>query len=148
VSPVAKITVSLASLALLAGVTACAPTPEPAPAAEVVPTASATPTPAASAEVTPTPTEPVTAAVTAPRYCNSDYAPPLGTTPYDQGPMKGAMGEVEVVDGLPTSYTVADNDSLPAIGQRFCIDYATIGVMTDIERHRDIYPGDVLKLRP
>jgi len=149
VTLVAKITVSLASLALLAGMTACAPTPEPAPAAESAPTASATPTLAASPEVSPTLAEPVADADTPPVWCNTSYAPRLGTTPYDQGPMKGAMGEVEVVDGLPTSYTVADNDSVPAIGQRFCIDYGTIGQMTTPDGMlREIHPGDVLRLRP
>ncbi len=200
---VAKITVSLASLALLAGMTACAPTPEAAPAAvetftpapektvtlpersfpEYVPDGSlwlvypmgftcqgteGCPNNFVAAYGTPSyplpegvesydpakhnyrratnsgmvfPADPGT------RYCNSNQMPLLGTIPHDQGPQKGAMGEVVVVDGLPTSYVVADDDSLPAIGERFCIDYATIGVMTDIERNRDIYPGDVLELR-
>jgi len=149
-TPVAKITVSLASLALLAGITACAPTSEPAPVAEATQTASATLSPEPVDEAAQA--EPVAgAADTAPVWCNTSAAPKIGTTPYDQGPQKGAMGEVEVVDGVPTSYVVADNDSLPSIGERFCIDYATIAEMTlgaDAESFREIHPGDVLALRP
>ncbi|MFF7683949.1 hypothetical protein ACFZA2_14460 [Microbacterium sp. NPDC007973] len=199
----AKITVSLASLALLAGMTACAPTPASTPAA--VETPAPTPEKPSNApersfpEYVPDgslwlvypvgfrcegtegcpnnfvaaygePSYPLPEGVEyydpathnynratnsgmvfpadpGTRYCNSNAMPPLGTKPFDQGARKGAMGEVEVVDGVPTSYVVADNDSLPAIGERFCIDYATIGVMTDIERNRDIHPGDVLALR-
>lgn len=199
-----KITVSLASIALIAGMTACAPTPASTPAAAE--TSTPTPEKTSSApersfpEYVPsdmlwlvypagfqcqgtegcpnnfvstygdpgsvlpegveyydpikhnynraTGSGMVFPAEQLDRDCDSPKMPPLGVTPIDQGPQKGAMGEVEVVDGVPTSYVVADNDSLPAIGERFCIDYATIGAMTDIERNRDIYPGDVLTLRP
>lgn len=148
-TPVAKITVSLASLALLAGITACAPTSEPTPVAEATPTASATLSPEPVDEAAEA--EPVAAAADkAPVWCNTTSAPKIGTTPYDQGPQKGAMGEVALVDGVPTSYTVVDNDSLPSIGERFCIDYATIAEMTlgaNAETFRGIHPGDVLALR-
>lgn len=147
-TPVAKITVSLASLALLAGMTACAPTPEPAPAAEPVPTASATLSPVPVGEATEA--EPVADADAdrAPLHCNTSSMPKLGTTPYDQGPRERATGEVEVVDGVPTSYVVASNDYLPSIGDRFCLDYSTIATMSDLDPHRDIWPGDVLRLVP
>lgn len=145
-TPAAKITVSLASLALLAGMTACAPTPEPAPAAEATPTASATLSPEPVDEAVEA--EPVADADRAPLHCNTSSMPKLGSTPYDQGPRARANGEVEVVDGVPKFYTVASNDWLPSIGGRFCLDYSTIATMSDLDPHRDIWPGDVLTLIP
>ncbi|MFZ8757735.1 hypothetical protein ACO03V_10010 [Microbacterium sp. HMH0099] len=153
-----KITVSLASLALLAGMTACAPTAESAPVAEATPTAqsftpapSFTPTPAASPEV-PNDREladkiaAIPDADGAPRYCDTGYTPPAGALPYDQGPRAKATGEVAVVDGVPKSYTVASNDNIVAIGGRFCLDYSTIPGMSNLDR--EIWPGDVLTLLP
>ncbi|WP_022879091.1 hypothetical protein [Microbacterium sp. B19] len=113
------------------------------------PAPSFTPTPAASPEVAQTVREPLAdRAHRAPLYCDTSYAPPAGTTPYDQGPRAGATGEVEVVDGVPTFYTVAPDDNIVAIGGRFCLDYATIPGMSDIDQRRDIWPGDVLTLVP
>ncbi|BFM23899.1 hypothetical protein [Microbacterium sp. che218] len=169
-TPVAKITVSLAALALLAGITACAPTPASAPAAVETSTPTPEKTPSLAERSLPqyvpdgslwlvyphgfqcestegcpnnfvaaygTPSYPlpegveyyepakhdydratnsgmVFSADPGTRYCNSNHMPPLGTKPFDQGAQKGAMGKVELVDGVPTSYTVADNDSAPS----------------------------------
>ncbi|WP_136585655.1 hypothetical protein [Microbacterium hydrothermale] len=115
----------------------------------VTPAPSVTPTPVASPEVPPTVTEPLAdRADRAPLFCDTSYPPPLGSTPYDQGPRAKASGEVEVVDGVPKFYTVAPNDNIVAIAGRFCLDYSTIPAMSDTRMDREIWPGDVLVLFP
>lgn len=112
---------------------------------------SFTPTPAASPEVSPKPADSVADvddADRAPLYCDTSYLPKPGSTPYDQGPRAKARGEVEVVDGVPKYYTVEPNDNIVAIAGRFCLDYSTIPGMSDLPANREIWPGDVLTLRP
>jgi LysM repeat protein len=69
--------------------------------------------------------------------------------PFDTGVTEGATGTVVGYDaeGHVATYTVAPNDSPVAIGERFCVDYATLGPLND----RDIvvlHPGEVLNLSP
>jgi LysM repeat protein len=66
----------------------------------------------------------------------------MGVTEY-------ASGEVGyTADGLIETYTVASGDSLIAIGERFCVDYVTVGAYNDRFGSKVIQPGDVLVLRP
>lgn len=59
-----------------------------------------------------------------------------------------ASGEVGyTADGLIETYTVAPGDTLIAIGERFCVDYVTVGAFND-RFMTDLQPGDVLILRP
>lgn len=58
----------------------------------------------------------------------------------------GVVGYTE--DGLIETYTVAAGDSLIAIGERFCVDYVTVGAYNDRFGSKVIQPGDVLILRP
>jgi len=46
------------------------------------------------------------------------------------------------------TYTVESGDSLIAIGQRFCVDYVTVGAYNGRFSTSVIQPGDVLVLRP
>lgn len=71
----------------------------------------------------------------------------LGGELTDMGATAVASGEVGfTADGLIESYTVAPGDTLVAIGERFCVDYITVGGYND--RLGSIQPGDVLILRP
>ncbi|MDE0546120.1 LysM peptidoglycan-binding domain-containing protein [Microbacterium sp. C7(2022)] len=79
--------------------------------------------------------------------CGGSVMPPSGSNPVDQGSQYGATGEVVLIDGVPTSYVVAANDHPVAIGERFCIDYATLGPLNGGDL-AEIHPGDVLALRP
>lgn len=67
----------------------------------------------------------------------------------DMGANEYASGEVGyTADGLIETYTVASGDSLIAIGERFCVDYVTVGAYNDRFGSKVIQPGDVLVLRP
>ncbi|MFB7890977.1 LysM domain-containing protein [Microbacterium sp. NPDC056044] len=67
----------------------------------------------------------------------------------DMGVTEYASGEVGyTADGLIETYTVASGDSLIAIGERFCVDYVTVGAYNDRSGSKVIQPGDVLVLRP
>lgn len=67
----------------------------------------------------------------------------------DMGVTASASGEVGyTADGLIETYTVAPGDSLIAIGERFCVDYVTVGAYNDRFGSKVIQPGDVLVLRP
>ena len=47
------------------------------------------------------------------------------------------------------TYTVQPGDALAAIGERFCIDYITVGVYSHrMPPGKTIQPGDILVLRP
>ena len=73
----------------------------------------------------------------------------LGGELTDMGASAYASGEVGyTADGLIETYTVAPGDSLIAIGQRFCVDYVTVGAYNDRFGSKEIQPGDVLILRP
>lgn len=62
----------------------------------------------------------------------------------DTGAVYGATGTANYdAEGRIASYTVAPNDSLVAIGERFCMDYALI-LDTPVDM---IHPGDILTLR-
>ncbi|HVL62513.1 MAG TPA: LysM domain-containing protein, partial [Microbacterium sp.] len=66
----------------------------------------------------------------------------MGVSPY-------ASGEVGfTADGLIETYTVESGDTLIGIGQRFCVDYVTVGAYNDRFGTKAIQPGDVLILRP
>lgn len=66
------------------------------------------------------------------------------------------MGESELAGGPVTfdadgeifSYEVQAGDSLIAIGERFCVDYVTVGMLNHVRGNEQIAPGDVLYLRP
>lgn len=66
------------------------------------------------------------------------------------------MGESELASGPVTldaageifSYEVQAGDSLIAIGERFCVDYVTVGSFNHVRGFEPIAPGDVLYLRP
>lgn len=68
----------------------------------------------------------------------------------DRGPVEGAAaGEVALnADGEIESYTVAAGDSMPGIGQRFCVDEVTVSQYNHVFPWGAIHPGDVLILRP
>lgn len=67
--------------------------------------------------------------------------------PVDTGPREFAMGEVGLVDGIPTTYTVAAGDAISAIGTRFCTFSTGLFYFNDVQLQGTIYPGDVLQLR-
>lgn len=67
----------------------------------------------------------------------------------DMGATDLASGDVGyTADGLIATYTVAAGDTLVAIGERFCVDYVTVGAYNDRFGTKQIQPGDVLVLRP
>ncbi|MFJ2370811.1 hypothetical protein [Microbacterium sp. NPDC087665] len=67
----------------------------------------------------------------------------------DMGESSVAAGPVGLnAEGLIESYTVVSGDSLIGIGERFCIDFVTVGVYNDRFGAKQIQPGDVLVLRP
>ncbi|MFG6403614.1 LysM peptidoglycan-binding domain-containing protein [Microbacterium sp. P04] len=67
----------------------------------------------------------------------------------DMGATELAAGAVGYnADGQIATYTVEPGDSLISIGERFCVDYVTIGAYNDRFGPSTIQPGDVLILRP
>lgn len=67
----------------------------------------------------------------------------------EMGASELASGSVTLdADGEIFSYEVQPGDSLIAIGQRFCIDYVTVGSYNHVRGNEPIAPGDVLYLRP
>lgn len=68
--------------------------------------------------------------------------------PIDNGPREFAVGEVDLVDGIPTTYTVAPGDAIQGIGARFCVFGAGLFYFNDVHLQGTIQPGDVLRLRP
>ncbi|BDV31944.1 LysM peptidoglycan-binding domain-containing protein [Microbacterium terricola] len=67
----------------------------------------------------------------------------------DMGATEFAGGPVGYnADGLIESYTVQPGDTLIGIGERFCIDFVTVGVYNHRFGSSEIQPGDVLVLRP
>ncbi len=67
----------------------------------------------------------------------------------DMGASELARGPVTLdADGQIFSYEVQAGDSLIAIGERFCVDYVTVGSFNHVRGNEPIAPGDVLYLRP
>ena len=67
----------------------------------------------------------------------------------DMGTSELARGPVtRDADGRIFSYEVQSGDSLIAIGERFCVDYVTVGNFNHVRGFEPIAPGDVLYLRP
>lgn len=67
----------------------------------------------------------------------------------DMGTSELARGPVTLdADGEIFSYEVQAGDSLIAIGERFCVDYVTVGSFNHVRGNESIAPGDVLYLRP
>jgi hypothetical protein len=67
----------------------------------------------------------------------------------DMGESELASGPVTLdADGEIFSYEVQAGDSLFAIGERFCVDYVTVGSFNHVRGFEPIAPGDVLYLRP
>lgn len=67
----------------------------------------------------------------------------------DMGESELANGPVTLdADGEIFSYEVEAGDSLIAIGERFCVDYVTVGSFNHVRGFEPIAPGDVLYLRP
>ena len=82
-------------------------------------------------------------------YGPHDPAARLGGELTDMGASAYASGEVGYTeDGRVETYAVASGDTLIGIGQRFCIDYVTVGAYNDVFIGKQIQPGDVLILRP
>jgi hypothetical protein len=67
----------------------------------------------------------------------------MGASGYASGPVGyDEQGKIE-------TYTVQPGDALAAIGERFCIDYITVGVYNHrMPPGKTIQPGDILMLRP
>lgn len=67
----------------------------------------------------------------------------MGASEYASGPVSyDEHGKIE-------TYTVQPGDALAAIGERFCIDYITVGVYNHrMPPGKTIQPGDILALRP
>ncbi|WAA66335.1 LysM peptidoglycan-binding domain-containing protein [Microbacterium oxydans] len=67
----------------------------------------------------------------------------------EMGESELARGPVTLdADGEIFSYEVQAGDSLIAIGERFCVDYVTVGSFNHVRGFEPIAPGDVLYLRP
>lgn len=81
-------------------------------------------------------------------YPNTPEAKPRLDAPVDSGPREFAVGEVGLVDGIPTTYTVAPGDAIQGIGTRFCVFGTGIFYLNDVHLQGTIQPGDVLRLRP
>jgi len=81
-------------------------------------------------------------------YPNSPLATPRLDAPIDNGPREFAVGEVGLVDGIPTTYTVAPGDAIQGIGARFCVFGTGVFYLNDMHLKGIIQPGDVLRLRP
>jgi hypothetical protein len=76
------------------------------------------------------------------------YAKLLGEL-VEMGESELARGPVTLdADGEISSYEVQAGDSLIAIGERFCVDYVTVGSFNHVRGFEPIAPGDVLYLRP
>ena len=160
-----------ASAAVIAGLVALA-----VPAIAALPDTLA-PDPAATAETAPAPKHQLAAAPVSssgpalqtinghtfsaegPGNCTTNAAiHPYGTADprakllgelTDMGETEFASGDVRFTpDGLIDSYTVVPGDSLIGIGERFCIDYVTVGAYNDRLGSNAIQPGDTLVLRP
>jgi hypothetical protein len=67
--------------------------------------------------------------------------------PIETGVREFAEGTVELVDGIPTLYTVAPGDAMFGIGTRFCTFSAGLFYFNDVHLQGTIQPGDVLRLR-
>lgn len=72
---------------------------------------------------------------------------PALEAPTETRPREFAEGSVELIDGLPTLYTVAPGDAIAAIGTRFCTFSTGIFSFNDVQMRGAIQPGDVLRLR-
>lgn len=82
-------------------------------------------------------------------YGENDPRAKLGGELTDMGVSPVAQGEVGYnADGLIQTYTVEPGDTLIGIGERFCIDYVTVGAYNGRFGSAVIQPGDVLVLRP
>lgn len=79
-------------------------------------------------------------------YPEGGISPALDA-PIDTGARQFAEGTVELVDGIPTLYTVAPGDAIAAIGTRFCTFSTGIFYFNDVHTRGAIQPGDVLRLR-
>lgn len=106
-----------------------------------------------AADLTPTP-EPTAEPITDRTHgdCALLYYPDGGISPaldapVDTGARPFAEGPVELVDGIPTLYTVAPGDAINAIGTRFCTFSTGIFYFNDVQLQGTIQPGDVLRLR-
>ena len=68
----------------------------------------------------------------------------------DMGASEYAAGPVGYDEhGRIETYTVQPGDALAAIGERFCIDYITVGTHNHrMPPGKTIQPGDILVLRP
>lgn len=158
-----RITAAAATLALaivLAGCSAATHTT----AAGTPPTATASTAPT-SQPVAAGPTPSPTAQGQQPDGCILGGAPLIDTdTPgqvtvdpvtysrlRDRGPRYGATGKTTFSkDGKPATYTVAPNDSLPAIADRFCISMSDLGDLNAVRwcPSHTLSPGDVFNLNP
>ncbi|MCZ4300961.1 MULTISPECIES: hypothetical protein [Microbacterium] len=81
-------------------------------------------------------------------YPNTPEAKPRLDAPVDSGPREFAVGEVGLVDGIPTTYTVAPGDAIQGIATRFCVFGTGLFYFNDVHLQGTIQPGDVLRLRP
>ncbi|WP_341974622.1 hypothetical protein [Microbacterium sp. LWO13-1.2] len=81
-------------------------------------------------------------------YPNDPSITPRLDAPVDNGPREFAVGEVGLVDGIPTTYTVAPGDAIQGIGARFCVFGTGLFYFNDVHLQGTIQPGDVLRLRP
>ncbi|MCP2637331.1 hypothetical protein K0817_012265 [Microbacterium sp. HD4P20] len=79
-------------------------------------------------------------------YPDGGISPAL-EAPIDTGVREFAAGTVELVDGIPTLYTVAAGDAMAGIGTRFCTFSPGIFYFNDVHLQGTIQPGDVLRLR-
>ena len=69
-------------------------------------------------------------------------------TPIDLGPRPFANGEVRSdANGTPVAYVVSSNDTVEAIGARFCIGAQWLYAINSVRREgNDLYVGDILNL--
>lgn len=123
--------------------------PAPDPVAETA--ADAEPTPEPSAESTSEPSA-ESGKDTTHGDCELLYYPEGGISPaldapIDTGAREFAQVAVELVDGIPTLYTVAPGDAMFGIGTRFCTFSTGIFYFNDVHLQGTIHPGDVLRLR-
>lgn len=81
-------------------------------------------------------------------YPNDPSITPRLDAPVDNGPREFAAGEVGLVDGIPTTYTVAPGDAIQGIGARFCVFGTGLFYFNDVHLQGTIQPGDVMRLRP
>ncbi|WP_404472244.1 hypothetical protein [Microbacterium aerolatum] len=81
-------------------------------------------------------------------YPNDPSITPRLDAPVDNGPREFAAGEVGLVDGIPTTYTVAPGDAIQGIGARFCVFGTGLFYFNDVHLQGTIQPGHVMRLRP